>query len=418
MIAKLKKNSKKIYRFLDHKSIGNPLIFFLMLLILPITVLGVQQTVKYLSRAAGTAEVAFAPTTINLPPDAAIKININGNGAAVAFARVVFTFDKSKVKLTSEITPSASLSTVVEKTTMASANTTGQAVIVLAASPSDTQPSANFELASFNIGALSANPASALQFVPADIQIVEGSGTKMTINPVNAQINGGGGGGTNPTNTPPVTSAPTNPPVSGAVSFAFNPSSANLPPDGTFKIMLNAASKKIVFVRTVVTFDQSKVNLASEITPNPVLATVVEKTTMAAANASGRAVIVLAAAPSSTLPTGNFEFAALSFTAQTTSPGNVTVNFDSNDMQVVDDTTIPLSFSVTPLVLSINGASPPPGGGGGGNPQACQNRGSIECYNQWKEEYLGTLTSKVADLNSDGIVDLGDFEFWRRSAYP
>ena len=98
MIAKLKKNSKKIYRFLDHKSIGSPLIFFLMLLILPITVLGVQQTVKYLSRAAGTAEVAFAPTTINLPPDAAIKININGNGAAVAFARVVFTFDKSKVK--------------------------------------------------------------------------------------------------------------------------------------------------------------------------------------------------------------------------------------------------------------------------------------------------------------------------------
>src|SRR3989338_8296310 len=202
------KKIKKIYRILDHKSIGNPLVFFLMLLILHITVLGVQQTVKYLSRAAGTAEVAFSPTTISLPPDAAVKINVNGNGSAVAFARVVFTFDKTKVKLAGEITPSATLSTVVEKSTMAAANSSGQAVIVLAASPSDTRPTASFELASFNVSALSANPSSALQFVPADIQIVEGGGTKMTINPVNAQINGGGGGGTNPTNIPPATIPP------------------------------------------------------------------------------------------------------------------------------------------------------------------------------------------------------------------
>ena len=412
------KKIKKIYRILDHKSIGNPLVFFLMLLILPITVLGVQQTVKYLSRAAGTAEVAFSPTTISLPPDAAVKINVNGNGSAVAFARVVFTFDKTKVKLAGEITPSATLSTVVEKSTMAAANSSGQAVIVLAASPSDTRPTGNFELASFNISALSANPASTLQFVTANMQIVEGGGSKMTINPVNAQINGAGG--PVPTNTPG-SAPPTNPPVPGSVSFAFNPAAGSLPPNSTFKIMLNAGSKKIVFGRTVVTFDQSKVNLASEITPNPALATVVEKTTMAAANGSGRAVIVLAASPASSLPTGIFEFAALNFTAKTTSPGSVTVNFDSNDMQVVDDSTIPLSFSVTPLVLGLNGASPPPGGGpggGGGNPQACQNRGSVECYNQWKQEYLGTLTTKIADLNSDGIVDLGDFEFWRRAAYP
>lgn len=416
MISNLKKNTKKFYRFLDHKSIGNPFIFFLMLLILPITVLGVQQTVKYLSHAAGTAEVAFSPSTISLPPDAAVKININGNGTKVAFARVVFTFDKTKVKLAGEITPSATLSTVVEKSTMAAANSAGQAVIVLAASPSDTQPTANFELASFNISALTANPASLLQFVTSNIQIVEGNGSIMSVNPVNAQINGGGS--TNPTNTPPATGAPTNPPVSGAVSFSFNPSSGSLPPNGTFKIMLNAGSKKIVFGRIVVTFDQSKVNLASEITPNPVLATVIEKTAMAAANSSGRAVIVTAAVPSGTLPTGTFEFAALSFTAKTTSPGSVTVNFDTTDMQVVDDSTTSQTISVTPLVLGLNGGSTPTGGGGGGNAQACQNRGSVECYNQWKQEYLGIFTTKVADLNGDGLVDLADFEFWRRSAYP
>ncbi|KKS97695.1 MAG: hypothetical protein UV73_C0006G0049 [Candidatus Gottesmanbacteria bacterium GW2011_GWA2_43_14] len=265
MIKPAARKIKKIYRTLDNKSIGNPLAFILILLILPITVIAVQNTINYFSKAqlTGSVDAAFSPASFNLPPNANVKIMLDPHGQAVAFARVVIVFDKTKVKFDSEITTTASLSTVVEKTTMANANTSGKAVIVIAASPTDTQPASSFEFASFTLASVSSNntDTSTLTFLASDMQIVSAGGTELTVNAASAAINNGG---TNPT----------------------------LPPTNT--------------------------------------------------------------PPTLTPPTGN--------------------------------------------------------------PQACNVVGSIDCYNQWKAEYQKSLTSKIADLNQDGKVDLIDFEIWRRAA--
>lgn len=39
-------------------------------------------------------------------------------------------------------------------------------------------------------------------------------------------------------------------------------------------------------------------------------------------------------------------------------------------------------------------------------------------YNIWRDEYMGTLSTKRADFNNDGVVDLTDFNIWRNAANP
>ncbi|OGG02133.1 hypothetical protein A2W14_02705 [Candidatus Gottesmanbacteria bacterium RBG_16_37_8] len=103
------------------------------------------------------------------------------------------------------------------------------------------------------------------------------------------------------------------------------------------KIKASAYNRKIAFVRVVLTFDPTKIHLVSEITTNPNLSTVVEKSGLSVANSEGKIVFVIAASPEDNPPTGEFELASFQI-----APGLVdkeemtTVDFLTSDMQIVD----------------------------------------------------------------------------------
>ncbi|KKS46513.1 hypothetical protein A3J20_05130 [Candidatus Gottesmanbacteria bacterium RIFCSPLOWO2_02_FULL_42_29] len=45
----------------------------------------------------------------------------------------------------------------------------------------------------------------------------------------------------------------------------------------------------------------------------------------------------------------------------------------------------------------------------------CQGgRITADCYSVWVQEYSGVVSTKLTDFNADGLVDLVDFEIWRR----
>src|SRR5689334_8194330 len=100
-----------------------------------------------------------------------------------------------------------------------------------------------------------------------------------------------------------------------AVSVSFSPSTLSLPPDAGSTVVLNSGEEPIAFVRLSVLFDQTKIQLTDEITLTSVFSTVIEKTTMVNANATGRILIVAALSPQQkdTPPKGAINFAQLNF---------------------------------------------------------------------------------------------------------
>src|SRR3989344_2770620 len=140
------------------------------------------------------------------------------------------------------------------------------------------------------------------------------------------------------------------------VDLSFSPSSKTLPPDSTFRIMVNARTNNISFARVVFAFDRTKVNLVSEITTTSAMGTVVERTPRTNANSTGRATLVLAVPPGVTLPTGTFEFARFNLTRISTTANDTTqLQFTQSDIQVVDTTAEAApSYSFTNASLTLN----------------------------------------------------------------
>lgn len=127
----------------------------------------------------------------------------------------------------------------------------------------------------------------------------------------------------------------------------------------TLTLNLNSNGRQISFARGVVLFDTTKLELTGEIdvAASP-LTQVIEKTSRANANSSGRAAIVLALAPDNrgNPPTGTVLLANLPFRAKTTSQNNVAtqVSIDSGDIQVVDLQENNLTVSVGNSNITIN----------------------------------------------------------------
>lgn len=129
-------------------------------------------------------EINFSPASVNVPPATKISVMVNAGNKEAAFIRAVFNFDPTKIKLTSEITINSIMSTVVEKTPLSEANTSGKVIIVAALSPTDTAPTGSFELASFNIDANTSvmGATDTLIFDRNDSQVVDKSGPQLLVN--------------------------------------------------------------------------------------------------------------------------------------------------------------------------------------------------------------------------------------------
>ena len=353
---------------------------------------------------------------------ALLAAKVNAGNFGTAFARVVFNFDPAIVKLSSEISTNSNMSTVVEKTTILSANSSGRAVIVLATSPSDTAPNGIFEFASFNINANTNlfNFTGDLFFDTFDGQIVDDIGNQLPVTYTNANITVNGIGTETP--TPPNFITPTIP--AGEVGVFFTPQTVDVPPVTNMKIMMNSGGNSIAFARVVFQFDPSLIKLTSEIATNPNMSTVVEKTTMASANINGRAVIVTATSPTNTAPNGVFEFASFNINSNTTA-GNMSADmiFSVIDSQIVDVAGPEIPATYTNAIINVNSGGAVCLRGDIGNLD-CSADGCIDtvdvelfrqAYGRTTAEIIVPVGQHTPDLVSDinNTIDTADYEIIR-----
>jgi len=203
-----------------------------------------RQSAK-LNAAVHSASLSFQLANWSLPPEHTFGVWLNTD-SPVTFARVSITFDPTAIKMTSEGSAGASLSRIVQITSMSEANSTGKLTLVLALDPAQkaSPPSGAFQLANFNFDAntLTQNITTSISFNPSDSQIValdesvfgiiSVQNLNLTINPVatptpapinttptpTAKAKGGGAGATRTskpksTPTPKLSPTPTPSPV-------------------------------------------------------------------------------------------------------------------------------------------------------------------------------------------------------------
>ncbi len=107
-----------------------------------VVIFGMAKAVTSLvsNAAAPTAQISFfppAPIFNATTKQQNVTVNVNVGANKVGFTKVVVLFDKSKLALSGEITPAASLKTIVSQTTKADANATGQIEVSLGLAVAD-----------------------------------------------------------------------------------------------------------------------------------------------------------------------------------------------------------------------------------------------------------------------------------------
>lgn len=148
---------------------GKLLVLALMAVSIPVGVKLVQSALNYRTEALGESVLLYvSPASQQLPPASTFQIMADAKTNTVGFVRVAFTFDQTKIQLNQEIALSDVFKTVVEKTSMTEANTTGTGVIVVALSTSD---SGNPPTGIFPIASVSFAPATTVTNQPASITI-------------------------------------------------------------------------------------------------------------------------------------------------------------------------------------------------------------------------------------------------------
>jgi hypothetical protein len=215
----------------------------------------------------------------------------------------------------------------------------------------------------------------------------------------------------------------------GEAKSYFVPDQADLPPDTTIRLMLDSGSQEVEFVKLEVAFDPTKVNLAGDVVATGRLKTVVEKTDVVTANATGRVVLALrlATADRTSPPLGVFEVAELPFRAVTMQGGVLTrVGINVAGSQVVDTNSTALAVMATSASMMVNSrvlastsapialprptAAPKPVIGSDLNGDGCVNFTDLGI--------LGSLYGKkvvvgmLGDLDGDGKVTGSDIGVW------
>lgn len=183
----MKKLVKSIQEFVDEvrwrlrpyfrsNTIGKTLTTLVLALGIPVALYAAQQFAVYRSKAAVSSTLYFEPASASLPPDKSVKVLLDAKTNKIGFARVDIIFDTTKLQLTGEVAPSAVLSNVVQKTSMASANTSGKITLVLAlpSESRDNPPSGIIEIGQLPLKSNTAtqNATATLTFDSNLLQIV------------------------------------------------------------------------------------------------------------------------------------------------------------------------------------------------------------------------------------------------------
>jgi hypothetical protein len=164
---------------LAHKNINNIGKRISFKYLLPAILLAIIAFSGFIVRTSAltNATIFFYPGTSALPTDRIVSLKINSGTSKVGFVRVSFSFDKSKLALSGEITHTTPFDTEIEKTSMTEANNLGAARIVVAVPPAKAEnaQSGEFELAQipFHVLSTAPNDATVVIFDKDDIQIVD-----------------------------------------------------------------------------------------------------------------------------------------------------------------------------------------------------------------------------------------------------
>lgn len=143
--------------------------------------------------AAGSARVFLTPVTTNVPPNGNLTVKVDSGATTVGFVQVQLNFDPAIINLTGEITATGSMTTVVQKTSMANANASGSVTIALALPPENvgSAPSGEFSIADIPFGAAttSANLLTSVTVNTEGVQVVGMDTEAMSVTGENATVN-------------------------------------------------------------------------------------------------------------------------------------------------------------------------------------------------------------------------------------
>lgn len=351
----------EVYESVKQKNIKTLIILLFVVIALPILLLAASTIQDIRNRAAGTNEVAikFSPSSGSFSATGPLSVkvvmsNLAGRAIKVSGAQaVVNVSDLFTINSATCLAPFNGLPFV---------RVEGTVVTVMCSIATGSTPvsvtGTDLPFASLNLtGAAEGTAALSFTSTRATEAGIVGQAPDVSTAGVAASYTlttGQGGGSTVPTQA-----------TTGDVNLTFVPSSATLPPTTTVKIMASSGTKNIAFTNTVIQFDNSKINLASEITTNPAFSTIVDKTAKAIANSQGIAKIVIAASPTDTKPSGSFEIASFQIAPIITTADSTTIEFVLSQMQYVDSAQTSLNIGTSTLTVNINEQimSPVPTGG-------------------------------------------------------
>lgn len=214
-----------------------------LLLALPVAFLLAKTSQENRSNAgSNAASFSLAPNTAQiLDTNSEVKAHIwlNTGSTTIAFVKTTLKFDNTKLTVTDISNLTNQLQTTIESTSVEKANTDGKIVLVKAldAEHRNSPPSGAIDFATITFkkkadtGTLTTNNIT-FKKTDTDIQVVEKSGSKMTIETSGAKYQTSVG--ENPTNTPSVTTNPSvSPTVTKKPTATSTPKLTSTPPNLT-----------------------------------------------------------------------------------------------------------------------------------------------------------------------------------------
>lgn len=221
-------------------------------------------------------DLYFVPANSIVDPDGVLSLMIDSGAEEIGFVDVTFYFDNSKIQLTDEVTLTSSLGTVVSKTTMENANSSGTVNFVIGLSPGAVAPSGVFELVQFPVTSISTvDNDVAVVYVGTDnddVQIVNVDPSPrelvddlyesaiLTLNPVVATLTPTLANTPTPTVTPTLAPSPT-PILANGANLSIEGNSEAYVGENTNLDIRFSTSEGVVGVDAILLFDQTKINI-------------------------------------------------------------------------------------------------------------------------------------------------------------
>lgn len=134
-----------------------------------------------------------------------------------------------------------------------------------------------------------------------------------------------------------------------------------MPPNSVVSLEVDTGTHQLGFAQVTLLFDKDKIQLTNEIKPSDVLKTVVVKSTMQEANASGviELSLGLATQDRGNAPTGKSLLATLQFAAKSSATNDTTlISIDQANSQIVDQTPQALTMSGANFEFTLNYVAP------------------------------------------------------------